>query len=654
VFEIFSVAIDGSATPVKISFDRPVYPDPYVYGPVPFQLDPDGSHIAYLALDGGVKLFTSRVDGSTPLVQAAGPGAGQNFLDAIAFASGGERVVYRAGFADFFGETWELLSVPADGSAVPVRIGEPSIFDFNGGTAFVGGDDDFAHYLAHSSGNTELFRTRVDGGGTPSTVNGPLLRAPFADVSAMAVSPAAGRVVYVADDRFNGTLDLYSVPRNGSELPVRLNTSFGVTDFALSPDGEHVVHVEAASGSLSRRLYSSRIDGSQPTLLSGPPKIISSFAITPDGTRVVFAMIDASGPFELFVVPLDGSASPLKLNQPLGQFQSGVQSFRISPDSSSAAFVADALSADVFALFGVPLDGSAAPVRLNLPLTSGGDVLADGYFVTPSNRVIFRSDQAVDERWELFSAPSAQSGSAVRLNPSSVPSGDVVAAFGGARVTFVCDSLIDERFELFSAPNDGSAAAIRLNADLITTGDVDPASVHVSPDGSRVVYRADALVEGVHELYCAPVDGSTAALRLGPGLDVAPETITIHPDGQSALFGAGGVLYVVPLDAGSAPLALAMPSGASLVDAPLVAPDGRSVVYRAELASARQQLLRAALDGGGFALAVEAPLPFGGSFPFVAFSSSGGTLAYVADQEEAGTFELFAALSPGHPHTRRR
>jgi len=75
---------------------------------------------------------------------------------------------------------------------------------------------------------------------------------------------------------------------------------------------------------------------------------------------------------------------------------------------------------------------------------------------------------------------------------------------------------------LFKVPLDGSTEAIPLSPPLVAGGDVLGFFI-VSPDGGRVVYRADQDTDEVFELYASKLDG-TGNVRLNvplpAGLDV--------------------------------------------------------------------------------------------------------------------------------------
>ena len=199
-----------------------------------------------------------------------------------------------------------------------------------------------------------------------------------------------------------------------------------------------------------------------------------------------------------------------------------------------------------------------------------------------------------------------------------------------------------------------SAQSVKLNDPLARTALGGVLSFDVTPVGARAVFVADlSATDGVLHLFSAAADGSAPARLLSAGLDVAGGSLALAPADASVLFVAGGALYRAPLDGSAAPLALALPSGASAVGAPLVLSGLRGVVYRA-LDSSREELARADLGGRGPAAVLTALLPEGSTFERVLAGSPTGELVYVADQEAAGTFELFGLREPGAPRARRR
>src|SRR5207244_4314495 len=160
------------------------------------------------------------------------------------------------------------------------------------------------------------------------------------------------------------------------------------------------------------------------------------------------------------------------------------QQFRISPDSSRVVYVADAEVDGVAELYSVPLDGSAAPVKLNGALVSGGDVRSTcgGYAISPdSTSVAYRAHEPQHERFAPFAITS-----------------------DSTRVVYMADAEIDGQPELFATPIDGSAAPTRLGLPR-GFGDYT-----LCPDGTALVFRTSSFPRGIAQLYFVALDGSVA------------------------------------------------------------------------------------------------------------------------------------------------
>ena len=146
-----------------------------------------------------------------------------------------------------------------------------------------------------------------------------------------------------------------------------------IAGFAVSPDNAHVVYNADQDTQDVRELYSAPLDGSAaPIKLSGEmveggglDQYNDGFLFSPDGGRVVYrADQDTDEVNELYSVPVDGSAAAVKLNAELPD-GGGTGSYAISPDSQYVVYTANQDSADVFELYRVPLDGGAEPVKLD-------------------------------------------------------------------------------------------------------------------------------------------------------------------------------------------------------------------------------------------------------------------------------------------------
>jgi hypothetical protein len=208
---------------------------------------------------------------------------------------------------------------------------------------------------------------------------------------------------------------------------------------------------------------------------------------------------------------------------------------RFTPDSTHVLYVADQEEDGTNELYVAPLDGSAPARKVNAPLVAGGDVsieLSRRSFVevtSDSRHVLYRADQELDERFELYLAPLDGTGAPRKVSGALVAGGSVLPGFqlapGDASVIYAADARADDAFELYEARlEDGRVR--RLSPPMPPGGDVlvtgSGPQFEIAPDGSRVVYIADQDTEGVLELYetrlerphrGAPSPGSSATVR---------------------------------------------------------------------------------------------------------------------------------------------
>jgi hypothetical protein len=123
--------------------------------------------------------------------------------------------------------------------------------------------------------------------------------------------------------------------------------------------------------------------------------------------------------------------------------------------------------------------------------------------------VVFDGDVETDDQWEVFSVPIG-GGPVTRLSGPLGGEGDTVWFVVGAlgRVVYVADQETDEEYELFIVPAAGGGTT-KLNGPLTAGGDVAAmvGDFQITPDGQRVVYRADQDTDGQIELY-ATLDDS--------------------------------------------------------------------------------------------------------------------------------------------------
>ncbi|MCS6909263.1 MAG: hypothetical protein NZM11_01650 [Anaerolineales bacterium] len=488
------------------------------------------------------------------------------------------------------------------------------------------------------------------------------------------------------------------------KLSSQTNAHGNVLEFQISPDGQYVVYKADRLNDGSDEIYSVPITGGTPVRLNvdpEPPFQVGLYAISPDSRWVVYIVPPQSGqgfatPADLFRVPIAGGTS-VKLNGPLVAGR-GVWSFTISPDSTRVVYRADQEADNVFELYSVPLDASAPPVKLNKTLVAGGDVSAV-FRVTPdSRRVIYIADQDTNDVDELYSVPlGGPAADGIKLNPPLVSGGNVGyppanAYFSlspdGTRVVYYVDQETDGRFELFSASVSTAASGVKLNVEL-TSGNMILNSDRISPDSSHVLYTTNtASPRGV---YRVPITGPASASALlipdGWGGSFSTDGNTVvgyRPDGPSTytilavpangpvsstvilatgvrayqFIGGRHVVYAVTVDGGPAvnvysvpitgPATAAVQLNQVLVAGDLgyrISPDGRRLVYQSSNQGGNPSELFSVPITGPYtdSVKISGPMVSGGNVEYVGFNFSpdGRRVVYRADAETDGKIELY-------------
>ena len=139
---------------------------------------------------------------------------------------------------------------------------------------------------------------------------------------------------------------------------------------------------------------------------------------------------------------------------------------------------------------------------------TGGDVWE--YAISPdSTHVVYWGDLETDEVHELTSVSIDGSTGPDKRSGPLVSGGDVERDFAispdSSRIVFRADKEVDGLVELYSVPIQGSSLPTELNGPLIPTGRVFRFTI--SPDSNRVLYLADEDTDDVWELYSAPLEG---------------------------------------------------------------------------------------------------------------------------------------------------
>ena len=594
--ELYSVPIVGGADPILLAVDA-----------VEVRVSPDGTRVVFIERESVGKsggLYSVPIGGGADPVLLDGAG-----FDTTGITPKGDTVLYRANRD--LESVFELFSVPVTGGpSVQLNVPMAALAVADVVTVEVGPDGERAAFIVlaetcncDSSGAFELHVAGI----SPSS---PAVRIAD-DIGTVRFSPDGAWMVFaerVPDGEDFGRL--FSAPADGSLAPIELASDVSrFNGFVVTLDGGHVVYARADP---LAGVYRRAIDGSSPASLLALGNV-EGLALAPDGTRVVYAQKSA-GAFELFSVAVDGGSAPVQLNDLAFPRGNARYPFAITPGGERVFFWTDQNVDEVVELFSVPIGGGAPPTKLSGTLVAGGDVVRypgvatqDEHIVAVSPdgaRLVYLADALVDNVVELFSVPVDGSAAPVRLN-ATLPTRRAVIEYalaGSSRVVYRADQAADDLYELFSAPIDGSAPPLRLSAPLVAGGDVAaPDNVHrpafaVSPDGERVAYLADQGTDEAYELFGVLTDGSNPPRRLGgpfvSGADVR-DPIQLTPDGKNVVYLADQdvdevvELFAASLDGGkgrrlSAPLVVGGDVGGIWSRPPAITPDGRWVLYIAD------------------------------------------------------------------------
>lgn len=187
---------------------------------------------------------------------------------------------------------------------------------------------------------------------------------------------------------------------------------------------------------------------------------------------------------------------------------SGYQSYRLSSDGQRVTYFVSQNTAPFSRLFSSPLDGSTPPVEL----FNSGSVGTNNYshtITSDSSRVLYSFSNAV------YSVPIA-GGASVQLSPSLAPGGTLSGyTIVGNRALFAANFNVAGKTELYSAPLDGSSPAVRLNGDLIDEGDTSNGMGKVIGSVPYALFTADAIVDGQLIAYARKADGTGPLIEFG-------------------------------------------------------------------------------------------------------------------------------------------
>ncbi|MAB79730.1 MAG: hypothetical protein CMJ89_10305 [Planctomycetes bacterium] len=412
---------DGTGTAVRLN-----EPPGFARTVAAFDVTANGSRVVYLegpenSLD--YQLLSAPADGSAPAVTLAGGGL-MGRISAFEIAPDGLHAV----FHEVVGGMSGIAAVALDGSSAPVQLTDslPAGIHPEAGVgldnAVVLPDGDTVVILAglNAPDVFELFRVQISNPAVRTRISGPMIAG--GDVRSLGISPDGVYVVYTADQVRDETVELFSVPTDASSFPTRINgigTPDGtvITDFKIRDDSQVVIYRGSPTSTVTHFYSVPIVGGVAPKQLYGPLDFVPGpYDFTPDGLGALFlGRVDIDQQTQLYSVPIDLSTPPLLLTPGLPA-QAEVDGFVIA--GSDVVYRADPTPFRK-ELWVVPQDGSANPIGLNAPLPLDADVFRN--FDCEGATTFFIADALRAGRFELFGVPTDAGTLPLRLSGGLAP-----------------------------------------------------------------------------------------------------------------------------------------------------------------------------------------------------------------------------------------
>jgi Tol biopolymer transport system component len=290
---------------------------------------------------------------------------------------------------------------------------------------------------------------------------------------------------------------------------------------------------------------------------------VVDIAISPDGTKVAYlADAETDGAFDAYVVPLAGGAAPVRVSPARAAAVDTLdaQSIAWSRDSVYLAVAGDfkvdkkneLYVVDTTAAIPAPV---AALAESALPAPAGTSTVGVSTGLRPiwttGGKVCVKGDLtgAAPATFRLYCALANGTGFATPANFPALPAqlGSYGVSPDGATIAFSADTAMAGAYEIYTMKSDDSAAPVRVTAGNVTA--VLPAfqgpsfnePLVYSPDGTKIAFIADILLDGKNELYVVPAGGGAPEKRVtlvGAASDVDRDVQTFvwSPDSLALAF----------------------------------------------------------------------------------------------------------------------
>ncbi len=313
--ELYAAPIDGSAGATKLNPALDTGEDVN-----DFDVSPDGSTVVYIAdldVDGESEVYSVPITGGTS-TQLNDPLVSGGSTSTLQISPNGDSVVW-VGDHDTDG-IFEIYAVPIEGGTVQkLNDALPAAADVNG-TFYLANDGTttWVVYLADrdTDGQEELYSVPIIGG-TVQELNGTMVTG--GKIVTVRISPDASTVVYNADQDVLNKIELYSVSIAGG-TPVKINSTTMIAGgdiygsrFAINSSNDRIVYLADQDTDGTVEAYSSPIGGGVPIKISTARTSgigVRQMEVSPDGNYVAYrGEMNGNNIYELYEVGITGGVS---------------------------------------------------------------------------------------------------------------------------------------------------------------------------------------------------------------------------------------------------------------------------------------------------------------------------------------------------------
>lgn len=508
------------------------------------------------AVDNDTSVFVVDISGPTPgaafQVSPSAPGTGDAPTSAsfTQFSPDNTKIAFRGDFQIDGVQELFVADLSGPNPAVAVRVNAPLVISGAVGSFAWSPDSQWLTYQADQDVDAVLEQYVVNVGssiGTPMKINGPMVNGGDVGIDDFGFSPDSTRAYYLADQEVDNVFYLYSVDllSGTPSAPVRVNLPLNPAladvaedGIAYTADSDHIIYVADQTVADVDEVFIVDLSGPTPgtpitvngALVAGGDVLATRVQLSPDRNWLAYIADQQTDTVnELYAVDLRGAlpAAPVKLNTPMVT-GGDVATISWSPDSTRLIYLADAdtdVSVEIY-MVGVGGFTPTTAVKVNAPIPATSVVVnnvTNGFIWSPdASWVAYRADQNVEGAFELFVVPmiAGMPGAPMMVNSALPVEGDIVNMFfspASDQIAFRGDMLVNDHTELYvsSLVAGAPSPAITVASAAFQAGNVDTAFFWIG--NTRLAFFGDLSADNVFSAYLVDVTVSP------------PVPVALHP-----------------------------------------------------------------------------------------------------------------------------